>query len=85
MGWTLDPGRSHVSRSSQVHVPQLLSLCSKARGPQLLSPCAAPRETRMPQSPGHTRGATTVSSPRTAAGESCTQNQDPEQPINELI
>ena len=31
------PGRSHMPRSNQAHVPQLLSLHSRAREPQLLS------------------------------------------------
>ena len=30
------PRRSHMSRSSWARVPQLLSLCSRAREPQLL-------------------------------------------------
>ena len=40
-----DSGRSHVQQSNQAHAPQLLSLCSRARGSQLPccnygSPCA---------------------------------------------
>ena len=31
-------GRSHMSWSNEAHVPQLLSLCSRARGSQLLKP-----------------------------------------------
>ena len=34
------PGRSHVPGSNEAHVPQLLSLCSRACEPQLLSPHA---------------------------------------------
>ena len=33
-------GRSHTPQRNQVHVPQLLSLCSRAQEPQLLSPHA---------------------------------------------
>ena len=29
MGLILDPGRSHIAKEQQTHVPQLLSLCSK--------------------------------------------------------
>ena len=32
------PGRSHMPQSNKAHVPQLLSLCSRAREPQLLKP-----------------------------------------------
>ena len=42
------PGGSHMPRSSWARVPQLLSLCSRAREPQLLSPRAATTEARMP-------------------------------------
>ena len=43
-----DPGRSHMRRSSEVHVPHLLSLCSRAREPRLLSPPAATTEACSP-------------------------------------
>ena len=33
-----DPGRSRKSWSNSIHVPQLLSLCSRAWEPQLLKP-----------------------------------------------
>ena len=42
-------GRSYTPRSNKAHVPQLLSLCSRARQPQLLSPCAATTEARSPR------------------------------------
>ena len=32
------PGRSHMPRSNEARVPQLLSLCSRGREPQLLNP-----------------------------------------------
>ena len=32
------PGRPSMSWSNEAHVPQLLSLCSRAREPQLLKP-----------------------------------------------
>ena len=32
------PGRSHMPQSNQAHVPQLLSLRSRAQVPQLLKP-----------------------------------------------
>ena len=35
--------------AAEAHVPQLLSLCSRARGPQLLSPLAAAPEGCAPQ------------------------------------
>ena len=38
------PGRYHMPRSNEAHVPQLLSLCSRAREPQLLSPHATTTE-----------------------------------------
>ena len=42
------PGRSHMPRSNEPRVPQLLSLCSKARKPQLLSPSATTTEAHKP-------------------------------------
>ena len=33
-----DPGRSHIPRNNQAHIPQLLSLCPRAHTPQLLKP-----------------------------------------------
>ena len=37
------PGRSHMPRSNKAHVPQLLSLHSRARVPQLMKPaCLEP-------------------------------------------
>ena len=38
MGSSPGPGRSHMLQSNQAHVPQLLSLCSRARKPRLLKP-----------------------------------------------
>ena len=38
------PGRSHMQRSNQARVPQLLSLRSRAHEPQLLSPRATTTE-----------------------------------------
>ena len=38
LGLIPDPGRSHIPRSNQACVPQLVSLCSKAWELQLLSP-----------------------------------------------
>ena len=43
------PGRSHMPRSNYARVPQLLSLCSRAREPQLLSLHAATTEDRAPR------------------------------------
>ena len=34
-----DPGRSHMPWSNKAHVPQLLSLCSRARALQQEKPC----------------------------------------------
>ena len=39
-------GRSPMLQSNYTHVPQLLSLCSRAWEPQLLSPCATTTEAR---------------------------------------
>ena len=43
------PGRSHMPQSNKAHVPQLLSLHSRAREPQLLSPHAATTEACAPR------------------------------------
>ena len=43
------PGRSHMPRSNEARVPQLLSLCFRAREPQLLSLRATTTETCMPR------------------------------------
>ena len=43
------PGRSNMPWSNKAHVPQLLSLCSRACEPQLLSPCATTTEAHMPR------------------------------------
>ena len=42
------PGGSHMSWSSWVRAPQLLSLCSRACKPQLLSPQATTTEAHAP-------------------------------------
>ena len=39
-----DPGRSHLLQSNEAHMPQLLSLGSRAGEPQLLSSCATAAE-----------------------------------------
>ena len=44
-----DLGRSHMPRNDKAHVPQLLSLDSRAREPQLLSLCATTTEARAPR------------------------------------
>ena len=43
------PGRSYMLRNNWARVPQLLSLCSRAREPQLLSPRATTTEARVPR------------------------------------
>ena len=43
------PGRSRMLRSNWARVPQLLSLCSRAREPQLLSPRATAAEAHTPR------------------------------------
>jgi len=43
-----DLGRSHMLLSNLAHVPQLLSLCSRACEPQLLNPRAAATEAHVP-------------------------------------
>ena len=56
-------GRSHMPRGNWDHVPQLLSLCSRAWKPQLMSPCAVkPRYSA-------TRGAAVMRGPRTTTRE----------------
>ena len=47
MGSMTSPGRSHMLRSNKVHVPQLLSPCSRARESQLLSLCSRARESQL--------------------------------------
>ena len=49
MGSSHGPGRSHVPWSNWACLPQLLSLCSRARKAQLLSPCATTTEARTPR------------------------------------
>ena len=49
VGSSPGPGRSHMPRSNWAHVPQLLSLRSRAREPQLLSLRATTTEARMPR------------------------------------
>ena len=49
MGSSPAPGRSHMPRSNYARVPQLLSLCSKARETQLLSPRATTTEVCAPR------------------------------------
>ena len=43
------PGRSHMPRSNQTHVPQLLSLRSRAHEPKLLSPSTTTTEACVPR------------------------------------
>ena len=49
MGSNPGPGRSHMPWSNWAHVPQLMSLCSRAREPQLLSLRATTTEARTPR------------------------------------
>ena len=42
-------GRSHMPQSNEACAPQLLSLCSRARGPQLLSLHATTTEAHAPR------------------------------------
>ena len=49
MGLSSGPGRSHVPRSNEAHVPQPLSLRSRACEPQQLSPQATTTEARAPR------------------------------------
>ena len=48
MGSIPDPRRSHMPWSNKARVPQLLSLCLRAREPQVLSPRAAATEAWAP-------------------------------------
>ena len=41
-------GRFHMLQSNQVHVPQLMSLCSRVQELQLLSPCAVTAKAHAP-------------------------------------
>ena len=67
MGLIPSLGRCHILWSNQAHVPQLLSLCSRAREIQQLSPGATATETHASYSPcSATRGATAMRSPCTA-------------------
>ena len=47
-GLSPGPGRSHMPRSNEARVPQLLSLHSRAREPQLLIPRTATTEALEP-------------------------------------
>ena len=53
-----DLGGSHMPRSNQAHMLQLLSLCSRAHVPQLLKPVCptayAPQQEKPPQREGLT-------------------------------
>ena len=49
MGSSPGPGRSHMPRSNEARVPQLLSLRSRAHEPQLLSPSATTTEAHAPR------------------------------------
>ena len=49
MGSSPGLGRSHMTQSNWAHVPQLLSLRSRAREPQLLSPRATTTEACAPR------------------------------------
>ena len=52
IGLIPDPGRSHIPQSNYVHVPQLLSLCSRAQELQLLNsegPRSCAPEEKQPQ------------------------------------
>ena len=65
-----DWGRSHMPWGNQAQLPQLLSLCSRARNRNSLSPCAATAEVLAPESPcSATREATAVRSPSIATRE----------------
>ena len=71
MGSSPGPGRSHMPRSNEAHVPQLLSLCSRARDPQLLSPRATTTEAHTPGAHApQQREATTMRSPPTTTKSS---------------
>ena len=48
MGLIPGPERSHMPQTNSVHVPKLLSLCSRAGEPQLLSPGTATTEAWVP-------------------------------------
>ena len=64
-------GRSHMPRSNWAHVPQLLSLRSRASEPQLLSPHAATTAAHVPRAHAlHQREATAMGSPRTTTKSS---------------
>ena len=57
MGSIPGPGRSHMPQSNKARVPQLLSLCSRAREPQLPKPkCPRARTLEQEKPPqGETR------------------------------
>ena len=66
MGSSPGLGRSHMPWSNYACVPQLLSLCYRAREPQLLSPRATTTEARTPRARAlQQREATTMRSPCT--------------------
>ena len=60
-----------MPRSNYARVPQLLTLCSRAREPQLLSPGAATTEANAPRARAlQQREATAMRSPRTTTKSS---------------
>ena len=68
------PGRSHMPRSNEAHMPQLLSLCSRAYTPQLLKPARLEPMLRNKRS----HRTTVKSSPRSPQLEKArTQQQRP--------
>ena len=68
-------GRSHMPRGNWDHVPQLLSLCSRAWKPQLMSPCAVkPRySATRGSSPCTTNGSSARESLPAATKTQCSQ------------
>ena len=67
MGSIPGPGRSHMLRSNEARVPQLLSPRSRSREPQRLSQRATTTEARAPRACAlQQRQATAMRSPRTA-------------------
>ena len=77
MGSIPDPGRSHISWSNYAHVPQLLSLCPRARGLQLLSPCTVESVLQNKRS-----CCGEAQAPQLETRESLRSNEDPAQPKN---
>ena len=82
MGSSPGLGRSHMPWSNQTHVPQLLSLRSRAREPQLLNLHATTTEAHVPtaRAPQQEKPPQWVAPTRRNYRKPTRSNEDPTQP-----